>query len=244
MGCWCFPRLALIFFEVYWIRITTKIISNVGNINIIEGQNAVQKRYEPLIVIKVKVRSVRKLKLKICENLPKIGLKISKGLYKNVKIWLKIVELGPKNSKGVKKCQKISWYDLNFKNHKKVELTLNRNQLATWIPTYATEKIINLSKRSIALVDTRTFMGLSHITNLSLNINSIKSIDSFVFNDLKDLIDLNLSQNLLSTIDPYTFTTLQSLYSLDLGFNKLTSLQADTLHHWPTCMHSNWTTIN
>ena len=47
----------------------------------------------------------------------------------------------------------------------------------------------------------RTFMGLSHITNLSLSDNLIKRIDSLQFNDLTQLIDLNLSGNLLTLID-------------------------------------------
>ena len=53
----------------------------------------------------------------------------------------------------------------------KVELKLNMNLFATWIPSYLTEAIINLDRRSIVLIDTLAFMGLSHIKNLSLSDN-------------------------------------------------------------------------
>jgi hypothetical protein len=65
----------------------------------------------------------------------------------------------------------------------KVQVILIKNLLATWIPSYLAQKIINLDKRSIVSIDTRTFMGLSHITNLSLSDNSIKIIDLLQFND-------------------------------------------------------------
>ena len=77
----------------------------------------------------------------------------------------------------------------------KVEATLNRNLLATLIPSFATQTNIDLSKQSISFVDTRTFMQLSHIAKLSLSNNYLIKIDSFIFNDLINLIDLNLNGN-------------------------------------------------
>ena len=43
------------------------------------------------------------------------------------------------------------------------QVILNRNQLATWIPSYLTSTSIDLSRRNISLIDTATFSELSNL---------------------------------------------------------------------------------
>ena len=43
------------------------------------------------------------------------------------------------------------------------QVTLNRNQLATWIPSYLTATSITLTHRNISLIDTATFSELSNL---------------------------------------------------------------------------------
>ena len=72
------------------------------------------------------------------------------------------------------------------------------NLLATLIPSYLTQAIINLDRRSIVLIDTRTFMGLSHITNLSLS-------DIFKYHsNFKSNFKLSLRFKNIKRIDSYT----------------------------------------
>ena len=103
---------------------------------------------------------------------------------------------------------------------------LNRNQLASWIPTFASETSLDLSNRYIGSADSRTFSSLSSVTCLSFAHNKLKQIDSYLFNDLVNLRTLNLNVNSLSSLDPYTFSTLQNLVSLHLSYNQLTSIDA------------------
>jgi hypothetical protein len=53
------------------------------------------------------------------------------------------------------------------------QVILNRNQLATWIPSYLTATSMNLTYRSISLIDSFTFSGLSNLQHLYLHSNSL-----------------------------------------------------------------------
>ncbi len=48
------------------------------------------------------------------------------------------------------------------------QVTLNRNQLASWIPSYSNEITLSLESRNISLIDINTFSGLSNLKNLNL----------------------------------------------------------------------------
>jgi Leucine-rich repeat (LRR) protein len=104
--------------------------------------------------------------------------------------------------------------------------TLNRNLLASWVPTFTNAANIDLSNRNIATADSRTFSSLSFLTCLSLARNRLKSLDSYLFNDLINLKSLNLNVNSLSSLNPYTFSTLKNLVSLHLSHNQLTNIDA------------------
>ncbi len=68
------------------------------------------------------------------------------------------------------------------------QVILNRNQLATWVPNYATTTSIDLNnKASITYIDTRTFDNLPNLKTLILFWNKIPYIDPATFNSLINL---------------------------------------------------------
>ena len=77
------------------------------------------------------------------------------------------------------------------------QVTLNRNQLATWLPSYSNEITLSLESRNIFLIDINTFSGLSNLKNLYLFYNLLTNIDSATFSGLSNLQYLNLHYNLL-----------------------------------------------
>jgi Leucine-rich repeat (LRR) protein len=78
------------------------------------------------------------------------------------------------------------------------QVILNRNQLASWIPSYLTDTTISLKFRNISLVDSATFSGLPYLRNLYLNPNSLTQIDSNTFSGLTNLLGLDLGANKLT----------------------------------------------
>jgi Leucine-rich repeat (LRR) protein len=96
------------------------------------------------------------------------------------------------------------------------QVVLNRNQLATWIPSYLTDTSMNLNSRSISLIDTATFSGLSNLKNLYLDRNKLTHLDPDTFSSLSNLQHLYLKFNSLTNIDSNTFSGLTNLNYLNL----------------------------
>ena len=71
------------------------------------------------------------------------------------------------------------------------QVTLNRNQLATWIPSYLTATSISLTYKNISLIDSATFSGLSNLQYLYLNDNLLTNLDSNTFSGLTNLNHLD-----------------------------------------------------
>ena len=57
------------------------------------------------------------------------------------------------------------------------QVILNRAQLATWIPSYATEAHIYLSKRNIQSIEASTFLNLKSLNYLYLSNNQLNCLD-------------------------------------------------------------------
>ncbi len=108
------------------------------------------------------------------------------------------------------------------------QVILNRNQLATWIPSYLTATTMDLTFKKISLIDTATFSGLSILQALYLHYNLLTNIDSNTFSGLTNLYFLRLAWNQISFIDSQTFSKLKNLKSLWLNKNLLTCLNPAT----------------
>ena len=97
---------------------------------------------------------------------------------------------------------------------------LNREQLAAWIPDYATQTQIVLSYKGISSIDTHTFDGLSHITNLLLYSNQLTNLMPGTFDSLINLEGLDLGFNTkLTQLDSRLFKNLNNLCRCLTGFN-------------------------
>ena len=64
------------------------------------------------------------------------------------------------------------------------QVILNRNLLAEWNPSYLTATSMNLTYRSISLIDSDTLSGLSNLRYLYLHCNSLTNLDSNTFSGL------------------------------------------------------------
>ncbi len=108
------------------------------------------------------------------------------------------------------------------------QVILNRNQLATWLPSYLTATSIDLVRRSISLVDSATFSGLSNLQIIYLQYNLLTNIDSNTFSGLTNLNTLDLGANKLTNFSPSTFKDLINLTLLSLALNQISFIDSET----------------
>jgi Leucine-rich repeat (LRR) protein len=108
------------------------------------------------------------------------------------------------------------------------QVTLNRNQLASWIPSYLTTVSVYLVSRDVSLIDSATFSGLSNLKNIYLDRNKLTRLDPTTFSGLSNLQHLYLTSNSLTQIDSNLFSDLTYLIHLDLTSNKLTNIHPST----------------
>ena len=101
---------------------------------------------------------------------------------------------------------------------------LNREQLAEWIPDYATQTKIDLSYKSIAYIDPHTFNELTNLTYLNLNNNQITNLTIGTFDSLANLDTLWLGANWINDLNSQLFAKLKLLSTLYLSSNRLTSV--------------------
>jgi Leucine-rich repeat (LRR) protein len=67
------------------------------------------------------------------------------------------------------------------------QVILNKNILATWIPSYFTTVSFYLVSRDLSLIDSATFSGLSNLKNLYLDRNKLTHLDPATFSGLSNL---------------------------------------------------------
>ena len=108
------------------------------------------------------------------------------------------------------------------------DVNLNRAQLASWIPQYATLTNIFLNSKSIASIDPQTFNDLTRMTYLSLWSNKLSILAAGTFDSLVNVLILLLDRNQMTQIDVQLFKNLINLTELDLHDNKLANIIPET----------------
>jgi Leucine-rich repeat (LRR) protein len=91
------------------------------------------------------------------------------------------------------------------------QVVLNREQLAEWYPSYATQNFLGLGYRNIQSIEVGTFSNLTSLNVLYLNENQLSCLNPTTFNSLTNLQVLWLSGNKLTQIEASTFSNLKSL---------------------------------
>jgi len=108
-------------------------------------------------------------------------------------------------------------------------VTLNRQQLKIWNPSFDTDTTLLLNTRQITLILDDTFVDLMQLKELVLLKNQLTLLNStHLFSSLINLTKLDLGSNLLNSLHPLTFTNLTKLNSLSFYFNRLDENSMDS----------------
>jgi Leucine-rich repeat (LRR) protein len=108
-------------------------------------------------------------------------------------------------------------------------VTLNRQQLKVWNPSFITDTTILLNTRQITLILDDTFVDLIQLKELVLLKNQLTLLNStHLFSSLINLTKLDLGSNLINSVHSLTFANLTKLNSLSFYFNRLDETSMDS----------------
>jgi Leucine-rich repeat (LRR) protein len=108
-------------------------------------------------------------------------------------------------------------------------VTLNKQQLKVWNPSFITDTTILLNTRQITLILDDTFVDLIQLKELVLLKNQLTLLNStHLFSSLINLTKLDLGSNLINSVHPLTFANLTKLNSLSFYFNRLDETSMDS----------------
>lgn len=106
------------------------------------------------------------------------------------------------------------------------QIHLNRSNLASICKCLLTSDLIDLTSKSISLIDAFTFQGLN-ASEISLSDNQLTSLDELTFQNMANLEILYLPFNQIAQLHPKIFKGLSNLKELYLSENKLTSVDSN-----------------